>query len=119
VRASAWGARRDTSMSAESSELVLFVDNDEPHYRQKIAIFRALARKKDRGIYEPRLAPQAFGALLNSAAKKYVREFGGRGDRWNSLFSPMQRHVAAAHLAEEFVDWYRTDYTPPAPKRRV
>jgi len=105
-------------MSPESSELVLFTDNTEPLYRQKIAIFRALARKKDRGTYEPKLAPRAFGALLNSAAKKYVSEFGSPGDRWNSLFSPMQRHLAAVHLAEEFLGWYRTDYTPPAPKRR-
>jgi len=106
-------------MSPESSELVLFTDNTEPLYRQKIAIFRALAKKKDRGTYESRLAPQAFSALLNSAAKKYAREFGSPGDRWNSHFSPMQRHLAAVHLAEEFLDWYRTDYTPPAPKHRV
>jgi len=106
-------------MSPESSELVLFTDNTEPLYRQKIAIFRALARKKDRGVYESRLAPKAFGALLNAAAKRYVKEFGSPGDRWNALFSPMQRHIAAEHLAEEFLDWYRTDYTPPAPKRRV
>jgi hypothetical protein len=106
-------------MSPESSELVLFTDNTEPLYRQKIAIFRALAKKKDRGTYEPRLAPRAFGALLNAAAKKYVREFGSSGDRWNSVFSPMQRHLAAVRLTEEFLDWYRVDYTPPAPKRRV
>jgi hypothetical protein len=106
-------------MSPESSELVLFTDNTELLYRQKVAIFRALARKKDRGTYESRLAPQAFGALLNTAAKKYAREFGGPGDRGNSLFSPIQRHAAAVRLAEEFLDWYRTDYTPPAPKRRV
>jgi len=105
-------------MSAESSELVLFIDNTEPLYRQKIAVFRALASKKDRGVYDSRLAPQAFNALLTSGAKRYVREFGSPGDRWNLIFSPVQRRLAAVHFAEEFLDWYRTDYTPPVPKGR-
>ena len=106
-------------MSPESSELVLYTDNSQPLYRQKTVIFHALARKKDRGSYDPRLAAHAFDALMNVAAKMYVREFGSPGDRWNSLFSPVQRRLAAAHFAKEFLDWYRTDYTPPAPKRRV
>ena len=105
-------------MSTESSELVLFTDNTEPLYRQKIAIFRALAKKRDRGTYDSRLAPQAFAALLNNAAKKYVQEFGSPSDRWNSMFSPMDRRLAAVHFADEFLDWYRTDYTPPTHKHR-
>ena len=34
-------------MSPETSELLLFVDNDEPLYRQKMLVFRALAKKSD------------------------------------------------------------------------
>jgi len=70
-------------MSAEATELVLFVDNDAPLYRQKEAIFRALARKKDRHKYERARAPKAFAALTNVAAKKYVKEHGAPSDRWN------------------------------------
>ncbi|HWA70701.1 MAG TPA: hypothetical protein VG937_00130 [Polyangiaceae bacterium] len=101
-------------MSPEASELVLYTDNEEPLYRQKMLIFRALAKKKDRGHYEPKLAPKAFAALLNAAAKKYVREFGGPGDRWNLLFSPMHRRHAAVHFATEFLDWYEVDYKASA-----
>lgn len=97
-------------MSPEATELTLYADNEEPLYRQKMVIFRALAKKKDRGVYDPKLAPKAFAALLNAAAKRYVREFGGQGDRWNAMFSPMDRRHAALHYASEFLDWYETDY---------
>ena len=97
-------------MSPEATELTLYLDNDEPLYRQKMHIFRALAKKKDRGVYDAKLAPKAFAALLNACAKKYVREFGGPGDRWNLVFSPMHRRQAAVHYAEEFLDWYNVDY---------
>ena len=88
-------------MSPEATELTLYLDNDEPLYRQKMHIFRALAKKMDRGVYDAKLAPKAFAALLNACAKKYVREFGGPGDRWNLVFSPMHRRQAAVHYAEE------------------
>jgi hypothetical protein len=97
-------------MSPETSELLLFVDNDEPLYRQKMLIFRALARKKDRGVYNPKLAPKAFVALLSTAAKRYTREFGSPGDRWSALFSTHARRHAAAECVVEFVEWYAVDY---------
>jgi len=97
-------------MSPETSELLLFVDNDEPLYRQKMLIFRALARKKDRGVYNPKLAPKAFTALLSTAAKKYTREFGSPGDRWNALFPTEARRSAAVECAVEFTEWYELDY---------
>ena len=103
-------------MSPEATELTLYLDNDEPLYRQKIAIFRALAKKKDRGKYNPALAPKAFASLMGVAAKKYIREFGGPGDRWNIIFSPIDRRQAAAHYAEEFLEWYAVDYERPARK---
>ena len=53
---------------------------------------------------------------MGVAAKKYVREFGGPGDRWNVIFSPIDRRQAAAHFAEEFLEWYAVDYERPARK---
>jgi hypothetical protein len=97
-------------MSPEATELTLYLDNDEPLYRQKIAIFHALAKKKGRGKYNPALAPKAFASLMGAAAKKYIREFGGPGDRWNIIFSPIDRGHAATHYAAEFLDWYAVDY---------
>jgi len=97
-------------MSPETSELLLFVANDEPLYRQKMLIFRALAKKKDRGIYSAALAPKAFATLLSTAAKKYLRDFGSPGDRWNVIFSTNARRNAAAECAVEFIEWYEVDY---------
>ena len=105
-------------MSPEATELTLYLDNEEPLYRQKMYIFRALAKKKDRGKYQHSLAPKAFATLMTAAAKKYVREFGGPGDRWNIIFSPIDRRQAALHYAEEFLDWYATDYSGPTAKPR-
>jgi len=97
-------------MSPESSELVLYADNEEWLYRRKIAIFHALAKKKERGVFSSLLAPKAFAALLDMAAKQYTREFGSITDRWNQLFSTAHRREAAAHFAREFKDWYEVDY---------
>jgi hypothetical protein len=109
VRASHRAAEGNT-MSPETSELLLFMDNDEPLYRQKMLIFHALAKKKDRGVYNPALAPKAFAALLSTAAKKYLREFGSPGDRWNAIFTTKARHDAALACSAEFVEWYEVDY---------
>jgi hypothetical protein len=100
-------------MSPEATELTLYLDNEEPLYRQKIVIFRALAKKKDRAKYNHALAPKAFASLMGVAAKKYVREFGAPGDRWNIIFSPIDRRQAAAHYADEFLEWYAVDYQHP------
>ena len=97
-------------MSPEASELLLFSDNDEPLYRQKMLIFRALARKKDRGVFKVALAPKAFAALLSMAAKKYLHEFGSPGDRWNMIFPTNARRDAAAGCVAEFIEWYEVDY---------
>jgi len=97
-------------MSPEASELLLYLDNEEALYLQKMAIFRALARKKDRGVYNHKLAPKAFATLLTTAAKRYLREFGSPDDRWNVIFPTAARHHAAEACAAEFVDWYEVDY---------
>jgi hypothetical protein len=97
-------------MSAEATELVLFIDNDAVLYRQKDYIFRALARKKDRNTYNKPLAPKAFASLTNLAAKKYIREHGSLADKWNLTFSPIHRRQAALALVDQFEDWYAVDY---------
>ena len=106
-------------MSPEATELTLYLDNEEPLYRQKMYIFRALAKKKDRGKYNPALAPKAFAALMTAATKKYVREFGATGDRWNLIFSPNAKKPAARRSAEEFLDWYAIEYERPPKKPRT
>jgi hypothetical protein len=102
-------------MSIEATELVLFIENDPVLYRQQQFIYRALARKKDRGKYKKALAPKAFASLANIAAKKYVREHGSLSDRWNLVFSPIDRRQVALILVDHFEDWYAVDY--PSLKR--
>jgi hypothetical protein len=97
-------------MSVEATELVLFIDNTESLYRQKEFVFQALARKKDRGNYKRALAPKAFATLTNIAAKKYIREHGSPSDKWNLIFSPIDRRRAALLLVEHFENWYAVDY---------
>ncbi len=96
--------------SAETRELVLYVDNTEAYYKQKLYIFKALAKKKDKDRYIHEKAPKAFSSLLATAAKSYVREHGSMGDKWNSVFSVICRKHAADALAEQFLGWYRQDY---------
>lgn len=98
-------------------ELVLFVDNSESHYKVKMAAFRALAKKKDRGTYDARLAPKIFLPLLTNAAKAYVRENGSPQDKWHLIFSPIDRRHAALRLVEEFQAWYQVDYQALTTKR--
>ena len=95
-------------MSPEATELTLYLDNEEPLYRQKMYIFRALAKKKDRGKYNPALAPKAFAALMTAAAKKYVREFGATGDRCNLIFSTIDlRHESTDREIAEMTAWFK------------
>lgn len=97
-------------MSPEATELVLFIDNEPLLYRQKEYIFRALAKKRDRGVYSAALAPKAFAALTNVAAKRYVKDHGSPQDKWNLVFSPIDRRQAALLLVEHFGNWYDVDY---------
>jgi hypothetical protein len=107
----------EVAMSYESDELVLYIENDAAMYRQEQFIFRALAKKKDRSKYEKARAPKAFAFLTNIAAKKYVREHGAPSDKWNLVFSPIDRRQAALRLVDHFEDWYAVDYQ--AMKRRA
>ncbi len=70
----------------------------------------SLAKKKDRNVYDKRLAPKAFVRLTMEAAKKYIRDFGSPGDKWNQTFSPVDLRHAAVQLVEQFEAWYAADY---------
>lgn len=65
-------------MSPEATELTLYLDNEEPLCRQKTAIFRALAKKKDRGKYNHALADtaQRRRAASRRAAPPHARAPG-------------------------------------------
>jgi hypothetical protein len=87
-------------MSAESTELRLFIDNDADLHRQiATSIYKNLATKKARGEYRHDLAVKAFGYLVEAGAKKYAKEFGGT---WHQMFDVATRRAVAEELTDSF-----------------
>jgi hypothetical protein len=95
-------------MSAEADELRLYIDNDEPLYRQKRAAQQTLALKKARGTYDAVRAPKIFEYVAEAGAKKYWREFGAPGTgskssgNWHQIFTAEDRREVAHEMAREF-----------------
>ncbi len=61
-------------MSDQPTETQLWVDNDEPLYRMKQAIWKNLMRKCRKGIYLHDEAKKAFRHLTDAAARTYKKE---------------------------------------------
>ena len=83
----------------EQRELELYVDNDQPLYQKKMAMYLNLARKVAQGKYDRKLAPKLLRYLTDEAARRYVKEFDAPGAR---PFSVADRQVVAGSLAREF-----------------
>jgi hypothetical protein len=80
-------------------ELALYAINSAELYRQRIVpIITNLRRKKARGVYDAARAPRAWRYAADDAAKRYVREFGGRFDVADR---DAAAHQIAAHYAAE------------------
>jgi len=85
----------------EASELKLFIDNDGQLYRGMTTnIYKNLVNKKAAGRYNSQLATKAF--LADEGAKRYVKEFGSRGDRWHEMFNKPTRMHVAEQLRDDF-----------------
>ena len=82
-------------MSDRTTETQLFVDNDEPLYRQKIAIEKSLARWVCRGKFDPTKAQKAFRYLTSEAARRYRRDF-------SQPLEVADRREAEKDFAEDF-----------------
>lgn len=86
-------------------ELALFAINDGDLYRQQgQPIIANLKRKIAKGVYQPTLALKLWGYLAESAAKKYVKEFGSTGDKWYQMFPPGTRSSAAMQIANHYAE---------------
>lgn len=82
-------------------ELYLYATNDSDLYRQQITpINKNLITKKARGVYKTELAIKLAMYLMENAAKKYVREFGG--GNWHDQFNVPTRREAAKEFVEHF-----------------
>lgn len=93
--------------SSAARELAMFVENDADLYRQQeTPINKNLATKKAKGIYHHEGAVKLFGHLMESGAKKYVKEMGSPGDQWHEMFNTATRKEAA----EDFAKHFETEY---------
>jgi hypothetical protein len=82
---------------AKLYELELYIDNVQPLYERKMAMWQNLVRKLDAGKYSRAKAPKLFRYLADDAAKRYAKEFGYEGG-----FDVFTRNALSKNLVEEF-----------------
>jgi hypothetical protein len=93
--------------SHEATELRLYIANAaDLHRQQGTAILRNLATKKARGDYKHDLAVKLYMYLVESGAKKYVKQFGTPDQPWHKLFSMADRKAVAEDLTRSFEEEY-------------
>jgi hypothetical protein len=86
-----------------ATELENYITSDSGLYSsQHKPIQKNLITKMARGVYNHEKAVKLFGYLAESGAKKYIREFGSPGDKWNEMFSPATRKSTAEELTRFF-----------------
>ena len=86
-------------------ELRMWIDNDSLLYKRKMAMFKNLAQKKKRGVYDRKRAPQLFRYLISDALKQYIREINPDRKEWP--FSPASQEQAAKEMVAEFENEYQ------------
>jgi hypothetical protein len=84
-----------------ADELELFLENDEPLYRQTQECYRNLLRKQKRGTYDRERAVKLFQTVADEAARRYQREFGS-GVRGYGPFDKPTRTAVAVSLRDSF-----------------
>ncbi len=108
LNAASLGAERKYDMSTQidehaARELELYMENDEPIYRQRIMpIEENLKKKIKRGNYSLGLSVKLWMYAVDDAAKKYTKEFGSEGLPWNKQFPKPVRLYVATRAAIQF-----------------
>jgi hypothetical protein len=84
-------------------ELDNYISSDGQLYRQQYKPIQTnLITKMARGVYNHAGAVKLFGHLMETGAKKYIREHGSPGDQWHVMFSPATRKSVAESFAKHF-----------------
>lgn len=91
-------ARRVHRPEGSLRELELYIDNEEPLYRQSQAIQENLLRKMAAGRYDYRRAPKLWLYLVDEGARRYVKEFGGSVRDVFPL--SVRKHLAKSYAAQ-------------------
>lgn len=96
--AHAAGVQEIGQESTTSRELRVFADNSADLHRQShVPIMNNLAKKSDKGVYDPTKAAKLWGYHADRAAQAYTKQFGSAGDKWHQMFPPAVRREAAAN----------------------
>jgi hypothetical protein len=91
--------------SIAADELALCTVNDGDLYRQMTTpVITNLKKKIKNGTYNKELALKAWLNLVTVEARKYVKEFGSRGDTIDKMFNLNTRKEAAKQVAEHYED---------------
>lgn len=86
-----------------ASELRMWIDNDAQLYRQQYQpILKNLGKKRDKGVFDQKLAAKLFMYLVVNGAKSYAKQFGGPGQKWNDMFSMKVRKLVADEFATDY-----------------
>jgi hypothetical protein len=92
-------------MSDEARELQLYIDNDGQLYRsQTTPIHKNLMTKRAQGRYDTHKAVKLFMYLVDAGAKKYAKEHGSPGVKWNDMFPKADRLQTAKAMVSDFED---------------
>lgn len=88
-----------------AKEIELFAENDGDLYRQqRRPILINLSKKYKKGVYDISKAAKLWRYFIDSAMKKYNKEFGSRGDKWSDLLKTSDRQILAEKWAQETKD---------------
>ena len=86
-------------------EIQLFAENDGDLYRQqRRPILVNLSIKHKKGNYDIAKAAKLWRYFIDSAMKKYQKDFGSRGGKWSDLLSTSDRQLLAEQFAHETKD---------------
>lgn len=92
----------DFSDPNAAREIELYAENDGDLYRQqRRPILINLTKKYKKGTYDVQKALKLWRYFIDSAMKKYNKEFGSRGDKWFDLLSTSDRQLLAEKWAKE------------------
>jgi hypothetical protein len=96
----AQGKRGEVDTTA-GDELELYIDNDQPLYRQWETITANIAKHKARGNYSHERAVDGYMYLVDAGAKKYAKEWDSASN-WNTMFDSATRRYVAGEYAKSF-----------------
>lgn len=95
--------RERTMDHAAADALKIYIDNDVDLYRQQTtSIIRNLVTRMAKDEYDHDKAAKLFGYLVESGAKKYVKDERGSLP-WHKRFPTDVRRKVAAELADYFL----------------